>query len=145
MATPNVFISHRWQYGDNYYNLVSKFEQYGFRYLNYSVPEDDSFDINRVNQIKAALQEQIRQCNYFIIFANMAIGNSYWTKYEVEVAKSYNKPILSVRPYGYNGAVPLFIQQADTEGGDVGFHTPAIIKKICSRLSHPVPFEIQYS
>lgn len=142
MATPNILISHRWNYGHDYYNLVSKFDQYGFNYLNYSVPEHDPFDVSRVNQIEAALQEQIRQCNYFIIFANMAIGNSPWVKYEVEVATGYKKPILSVRPYGYNGNVPLFIQQADTEGGDVGFNTPAIIRKICAKLNHPLPIGI---
>ena len=142
MATPNILISHRWASSDDYYNLVSKFDFYGFGHLDYSVPQHDPFDVNRKNQIKVALQEQVRQCNYFLIFANMSIGNSQWCAYEVEVAKAYNKPILSVRPHGYTGNVPLFIQQADTEGGAVGFNTPAIIRKICFRLNHPVPVGI---
>lgn len=139
MTTPNILISHRWAYAEDYNNLVSKFKQYGFGYLDYSVPQSDPLDVNRVNQIKIALREQIRQSNYFLIFANMAMGNSFWCKYEIAIAREYNKPILSVKPHGYVGNVPLFIQEADTEGGPVGFNTPAIIRKICNRLNHPVP------
>jgi MTH538 TIR-like domain (DUF1863) len=139
MATPNIFISHRWSDADDYNKLISKFDQYGFKHLDYSVPQHDPLEANRVKKIKEGLREQIRQCNYFLIFANMAMANSYWCKYEVEVATEYDKPILSVKPHGYTGNVPLFIQNADTEGGPVGFNTPAIIRKICSRLNHPVP------
>lgn len=139
MTTPNIFISHRWAYADDYNNLTSKFRQYGFGYSDYSVPPHDPLDATKKNAIKAGLREQIRQCNYFLIFANMAMANSEWCKFEIEVAKEYRKPILSVKPHGYLGNIPLFIQQADTEGGPVGFNTPAIIRKICGKLNHPVP------
>ncbi|NTV09233.1 MAG: nuclease [Zoogloea sp.] len=139
MTTPNVFISHRWLYADDYNSLVSKFKQYGFSYSDYSVPRHDPLDAAGVRRIKAALKEQVRQCNYFLIFANMAMGNSEWCKYEVDVASDYGKPILSVRPYGYAGNIPMFIQLAHTEGKPVGFNAPAIIRRICSRLEHPVP------
>lgn len=139
MTKPNIMISHRWSYADDYNSLVEKFKKYGFSYLDYSVPSHDPLDVNRVNQIKAALREQVRQCNYFVVFAQMAMANSDWCKFEVGVAVEYKKPILSVRPYGYTGNIPLFIQNADNEGGPVGFNTPAIIRKICTTLDHPVP------
>lgn len=139
MAKPNIFISHRWDYNDDYYKLIKKFDAYGFAHLDYSVPQHDPLDANRVNKIKAALKEQVRQCNYFIVFSNMAMNNSDWCKYEVAVATEYGKPILSVRPHDYDGNIPQFISNADTEGGPVGFNTPAIIRKICSKLNHPVP------
>ena len=139
MTTPNIFISHRWADQVHYYNLVNKFDSYDFKHLDYSVPQHDPLDVIRTIQIKAALREQVRQCNYFLIFANMSIGNSSWCKYEVELASDYKKPILSVRPHGYTGNVPLFIQNADTEGGAVGFNTPSIIRKICNKLNHPLP------
>lgn len=139
MTKPNIMISHRWSYDGDYASLVEKFDTYGLDYLNYSVPFHNPLDVNRVNQIKAALREQVRQCNYFIIFARMAMEGSAWCKFEVEVAVEYRKPILSVLPHGYTGNVPLFIQNADNEGGPVGFNTPAIIRKICKTLSHPVP------
>ena len=142
MAKPNIFISHRWLYNYDYYNLVDKFDQYGFFHLDYSIPQHDPLDAVTTNKIGAALREQIRQSNYFIIFANMAIGNSYWCNFEVQVASNYQKPILSIRPHGYTGKIPLFIQNADTEGGPVGFNTPSIIRKICTKLNYPLPFGI---
>lgn len=139
MPSPYIFISHRWDYYQDYDNLVSRFRQYGFSYSDFSVPHYNPLDVNRKNQIKLALYEQIRRSNFIIIFANMAIANSEWCKYEIEVAKSFNKPILSVKPSRYIGNIPLFIQLADTEGGPSGFNTPAIIRRICNRLGHPIP------
>lgn len=134
MAKPNVFISHRWAYKEDYDSLVKKFKDNEFAYLDYSVPEHDPLDAKRVNEIKSALREQVRQCNYFIIFANMAMNNSRWCKYEVDVATEFKKPILSVKPFGYTGNVPEYIQNADTEGGPVGFNTPSIIRRIKEKL-----------
>lgn len=139
MTTPNILISHRWAYTKDYDSLVGKFDYYKFHHLDYSVPVHNPLDVKRVSEIKAALREQVRQCNYFLMFANMAMVNSSWCKFEVEVAKEYGKPILSVRPHGYTSNIPVFIQEADTEGGPVGFNAPAIIRKICARLNHPVP------
>jgi hypothetical protein len=52
MTTPNILISHRWSYSDDYYKLIEKLDSYGIDYLNYSVPEHDPLDINHVAQIK---------------------------------------------------------------------------------------------
>jgi hypothetical protein len=99
-------------------------------------------DVNKTNAIKLALAEQVRQCNYFLIFANMAMENSDWCKYEVATAVKYGKPILSVKPHGYTGNIPVYIQAADTEGGAVGFNTPSIIRKVCAKLDWPLPREL---
>ncbi|AYH47568.1 hypothetical protein B6N31_07655 [Dickeya fangzhongdai] len=139
MAKPNIFISHRWDYESDYNKLVEKFDEYGLEYSDYSVPQYDPLDETKKNKIKQALKEQIRQCNYFLIFARLATGNSEWCEYEIEVAKEYNKPILSVKPYGYTGGIPRFIQDADNQNGPVGFNTPAIIKKICNKLDYQCP------
>ncbi len=138
MPKPNIFISHRWAYQDDYLSLVKKFDQYDFDHLDYSVPEHDPLDADRKNKIKAALKEQVRQCNYFIIFARMG-SDSEWCRYEVDVAKEYGKPIISVRPWNYQGNIPIFISSADTQGGPVGFNAPSIIKKVCGQLNWPVP------
>lgn len=139
MAKPNIFISHRWKYSDDYYNLTGKLKEYGLDYLNYSVPEHDPFDKARIALIKEALGNQVKQCNYFLIFANMAIANSSWVEHEIKIAQQYNKPILAVKPFGYTGNIPKIIQDAETEGGPVGFNTPAIIRRICTKLGHPIP------
>lgn len=139
MPKPNVFISHRWDANNHYYSLTQKFDQYEFHYLDYSVPQHDPADATRVRAIQAALKEQVRQCNYFIIFANRAISNSRWCMYELSCAKNFNKLILGVNPFGYTGGTPPEIMDADNQNGPVGFHAPAIIRKICTALTWPVP------
>ncbi len=134
MAKANVFISHSWDYDNEYKKLVEKFKDNDFKFLDYSVPSFNPLDTKKIFEIKKALKEQVRQCNYFIIFARMAMENSYWCKFEVECAKEYGKPILSVKPFGYQGNIPKYIQEADNDNGPVGFNTPAIIKKINDRI-----------
>jgi hypothetical protein len=142
MPKPNLFISHRWAYQQEYHNFTKKLSAYGFTYMDYSVPQHDPLDVNKTREIKRALAEQVRQCNYFLIFANMAMAHSDWCKHEVETATHYGKPVLSVRPHGYTGNIPIYIQNADTEGGPNGFNTPAIIRKICTRLNWPLPSDL---
>ncbi len=138
MPKPNIFISHRWAYRDDYHSLIDKFDEYGFSHLDYSVPSHDPLDSKRVKEIEDALRAQVAQCNYFIITARMA-SDSRWCRFEVAAAQSFAKPILSFRPWGYTGNVPAFITEADNEGGPVGFNTPPIIRKICAKLNWPVP------
>jgi hypothetical protein len=102
-------------------------------------------DAKRIREIEAALEEQVRQCNYFLIFANMAMANSRWCKFEVQKAVNYKKPILAVKPNGYTGNVPIFIQEADNQQGPISFHTPAIIRRVCAQLDHPLPDDIRAS
>ncbi|HRH81686.1 MAG TPA: TIR domain-containing protein [Thiobacillaceae bacterium] len=135
MPKPNIFISHRWLYKEDYYSLTKKFREYGFAHLNYSVPSHDPFDIWQKREIRSQLIEQVRQCNYFIIFARLGTY-SEWTQVEVEAASNFKKPILAVKPHGYLGGIPKFIQNAENQGGVVGFNAPAIIRKIRSELNY---------
>jgi len=131
MKTPNIFISHQWRYNEEYYSLKTKFDNLGWAHLDYSVPIHDSFDLEKKKQITAALKEQVRQCNFFIVFARMATINSEWVQKEVEFALEYDKYILGVKPWNYQGNIPLFIQNAcETNGQIVGFNAPSIIKII---------------
>jgi hypothetical protein len=93
MPRPNVFISHRWDYNTEYYSLIGKLDKYGLDHLDYSVPMHDPADVSTTNAIARALAEQVRQCNYFIIFGNRALVNSKWCLYELRIAQNYRKPI----------------------------------------------------
>ena len=128
MKKPNIFISHQWRYCEEYYNLKYKLDQIGWDHLDYSVPHHDSFDLNRKKLIQEALREQVRQCNFFIVFARMASGNSEWIEKELEFAQYYGKYILGVRPWNYQGNIPLIIQNSSND--IVGFNVPSIIKRI---------------
>ncbi len=128
MKKPNIFISHQWRYSDEYFSLKNKFDQLGWEHLDYSVPYHDAFDLNRKKQIQEALKEQVRQCNFFIVFARLASGNSEWIEKELQFAQYYNKYILGVKPWNYQGNIPLIIQ--DSCNDIVGFNVPSIIKRI---------------
>ncbi|MFZ2407036.1 MAG: TIR domain-containing protein [Methylobacter sp.] len=138
MAKPNIFISHRWKDQELYYNLINKFDQYGFAHLDYSVPQHDPLNVNTKRRITAALSEQVKQCNYFIIISKLTTNRSEWCELELQEAQRYDKPILGVRPFAYTGNDPVKIQTANTEG-IVGFNIPPIIRKICAKLNHPIP------
>jgi len=139
MPIPNIFISHRWDMRSDYYSLVEKLDLYDLQHLDYSVPKHDPLDAVTHRRIAAGLAEQVRQCNYFIIFANRGIGGSVWCMLELRTARNYGKPILSVAPHGYQGGTPPEITAADNQGGPVGFHGPAIIRRVCECLNWPVP------
>jgi len=126
MKTPNIFISHQWRYNTEYYSLKEKFENLGWKHVDYSVPEHDPYDWTKVSQIDKGLEEQVRQCNFFIVFARMSTINSQWVQKEVGYALEYNKFILGVRPWNYQGNIPLFIQNAANQ--IVGLNSPSIIE-----------------
>jgi MTH538 TIR-like domain (DUF1863) len=131
MKNPNIFISHRWSHKQDYYNLSSKFDERGFYHYDYSVPKHDPLDVNRKKLIEGALKEQVRQCNFFIVIARMASGNSYWIKREIQYAKEYGKPIMAVIPFDYFGNIPLSIQNAhNVTDSPIRLNTPYIIRII---------------
>jgi MTH538 TIR-like domain (DUF1863) len=134
MRTPNIFISHQWKYSYEYYALIEKFSSLDWNHVDYSVPQHDSFDLTRKKQITDALREQVRQCNFFIVVARMASGNSEWIQKEIEFAAGWNKPILGVKPLGYTGNIPTIISDNVTFP-IAGFNTPAIIRTIERTLS----------
>ena len=136
MKAPNIFISHQWLYDTEYHSLKDKFDALHWKHYDYSVPSHDSFDLNKKKEIANALEEQIRQCNFFIVFARMATINSQWVEKEVEFAIKYNKYILGVKPWNYAGNIPIFIQDACNSNGQiVGFNAPSITQIINRELS----------
>lgn len=134
MRVPNIFISHRWHYREDYHNLTDKLDNMGWHYYDYSVPQHDPLDVDKKRKILIALQEQVRQCNFFIVIARMA-SDTYWIQKEVEYALGYGKYILGVKPWDYQGNVPIFIRDAcESNGKIVGFNTPSIIRTIEEQL-----------
>lgn len=138
MSKPSIYLSHRWAHQEEHNKLIIKLDEYGFGYHSYSVPEYDPLDISRKDQIKSSLDEEIRRCNFFIIFAETG-SDSEWCRYELKVAKELGKPILAVKPWGYQGNIPTFISESDNQGGPVGFNIPPLIRIICSQLKWPIP------
>ena len=128
LKTYDLFISHAWTYDDDYYRLVQFLNDANwFKYRNYSVPQHDPLDANNASRLMAALDRQIRPVNVVLIISGMYVTYRDWIQYEIEVAQSYSKPIIGIRPWG-SQRVPVAVQSAATEM--VGWNTSSIVAAI---------------
>jgi len=105
LKTYDLFISHAWRYNGDYYRLEKLLKEAPlFKWRNYSVPEHDPLvDPNTtVGKVKLTdlLKNQIRPVNCIIILGGMYAHYSDWILKEIELANSYNKPIIAVYPWG---------------------------------------------
>ena len=84
-------------------------------------------DANNASRLMAALDRQIRPVNVVLIISGMYVNYRDWIQYEIEVAQSYSKPIIGIRPWG-SQRVPVAVQSAATEM--VGWNTSSIVAAI---------------
>lgn len=124
----DLFISHAWDYKDEYYRLrdLLKNRRY-FYWRDYSVPFHDPINSTNAYTIKRKIEEQIRQSSVFIILAGMYATYSDWIDYEIDVAKRQNKPILAIKPWGRQ-LMPIKVKNAAKE--IVGWNTESIVNAI---------------
>lgn len=132
LKTYDLFISHAWRYNEAYYNLINLLDQASyFQYRNYSVPEHDPvLDPNTSSgktTLKGKLDNQIKPVNCVLIIAGMYASYSEWIEYEVNKAKSLNKPIVGLIPRGTE-RTPTFVQENTL--AMVGWSTTSIVDAI---------------
>ena len=125
--TYNLFISHAWQYNDDYYTVVNWLSQSSLDYRNYSVPQHDPLDVRTNAGLENALTNQIKPASIVIIIAGMYDAYSKWIGYEIDEAKRMGKTIIGIRPRGQQ-RIPLKVQQAATEM--VGWNSSSLINAI---------------
>ena len=128
----HLFISHSWKYSDEYYRLVNLLNNAPyFLWKNYSSPEHDpavnpdSIVGRRV--LTRELENQIRPVHCVIVLSGLYVAYSYWIQKEIDIALSFGKPIIGVRPWG-GERVPRIIQEVARE--IVGWRTDSIINAI---------------
>lgn len=103
LKTYDLFLSHMWRKTENseYYRLEKLLkEANNFTWRNYSVPEHDPLGTKTDKDLREALDRQIKPVNCFIIVAGMYVNYRKWIQEEIDIAKSYNKPIIGVIPWG---------------------------------------------
>lgn len=130
LKTYDLFISHVWRKEENseYYRLVDLLKQAAyFSWRNYSVPEHDPLGAKTDAQLAAALDRQIRPVNCFLVVAGMYVNYRKWIQREIEIAKSYDKPIVGVVPWGQQ-RTPTEVQGVALEM--VGWNTDSIVAAI---------------
>lgn len=101
MRTFNIFVSHSWNYTDEYNGFINLLERRSyFNFRNYSVPNEKPKDTSTDKELKIALEGQIRPTHIVIILAGMYANYSKWINIEMNIAKKMGKPMIGIRPYG---------------------------------------------
>ena len=118
MRTFNLFISHSWQYGNEYENLVKHLKEAPyFSWNNYSVPKNDPIhDAANDKQLYEAIKKQISPSSVVIILAGVYASYSRWIDKEIRIAKTeffVPKPIIAIEPFGSERTSTVVKQNAD--------------------------------
>ncbi len=130
LKTYDLFLSHMWRKIDNseYYRLENLLKQANnFAWRNYSVPEHDPLGTKTDKELREALDLQIRPVNCFLIISGMYVNHRKWIQEELDIAKSYGKPIIGIIPQGQE-RIPVEVQNAANEM--VGWNTDSIVTAV---------------
>ena len=86
--TYNLFISHSWNYGDQYQGLLDLLNKdTSFDYKNYSVPENDPIQgVKSDRALKEAIRNQMQPDSCVLILAGVYATYSKWINIEIELA-----------------------------------------------------------
>lgn len=114
MSYYHIFVSHAWDYNDQYNTVVDCLNRSPLLWKNYSVPEHDPVDANNIAKLKVALTEQISHANIVIIIAGMYTVHSDWIDYEINEAIRMRKVIIALKPWG-NKVMPTKLQNVANE------------------------------
>ena len=127
----HIFVSHAWDYKEQYYTIEQWLKENNISYSNYSVPEHAPLDVNTNRALKSALSERIRLSSGIIVIAGMYASYSKWIEYELDEAHRQNKLIIGIKPWGQQ-RIPQKIQSYARE--IVGWNSASLInaiKKYC--------------
>jgi hypothetical protein len=128
LRTYNLFISHAWDYNEDYYRLIELLNAApNFEWKNLSVPEHDPLPTDR---LQYDLRGQMRDAHAFLILGGMYVAHSDWIDFEISFARRIGRPIIGIRPWG-SERIPAAIQNAATE--IVGWNTDSIVSAIRRR------------
>jgi len=125
----NLFISHSWSYTDSYEKLLYLLDSNPyFRYKNYSVPKSDPIhNTNNESQLKLAIKDQMKHASCVVILAGVYSSYSKWINIEIELAKSMNKKIIAIEPWGAQRTSAVVKNESNTTAK---WNTDSIIKAI---------------
>jgi len=120
----NVFVSHAWEYTDEYYRFVNMLNDApNFYWRNFSVPVHDP----EGGRLRQAFIDQTRPTSIVIILSGMYVAYSDWIQTEIDIATEMDKPILGVMPWG-SERIPQAVQDVADE--IVGWNTDSIVRAI---------------
>lgn len=94
-----VFISHCWEYADNYRTLTAWLrEEPLLRWRDLSVPEGRALPEDA--KFEARLRKRLGEADILLVIVGMEIAHRYWMKWEIKWARIRGVPIVGVMPNG---------------------------------------------
>ena len=127
----DVFISHAWTYGDDYYRLENMLDNAAnFSWRNFSVAEDDPLHGGTTQKLRNGLDRQIRRVHVVLMLSGVYATHSDWMQEELALAQGYDKPIIGIFPHSSQRASSV-VQEAAHEM--VGWNTTSIVDAIRRR------------
>ncbi|PFA68766.1 molecular chaperone Tir [Bacillus sp. AFS015802] len=116
--TYNLFISHSWNYSDNYDSLVSLLDNGSyFKYKNFSVPKNDPIhNASNDKELYDAIKRKVNSCHVVIILAGVYSSYSKWINKEIIIANKeflVPKPIIAIEPYASERTSKIVKDNAD--------------------------------
>lgn len=115
--TYNIFISHSWNYSDEYDRLKRLLDKSGIKYRDYSVPKNDPIhNAKNDKELKEAIKNQMRNASVIIVLAGVYSTYSKWINIEMELAKEgffVDKKIIAVELFGSERTSSIVKQKAD--------------------------------
>ena len=97
--TYDLFISHAWDYGQDYYGLLGLLERQSLLdWRDRSVPRSAPVLASDSLGIREALARRIYQADVVLVVSSMHLLTSKWVQYELRVAREFGKPIIGIKP-----------------------------------------------
>ena len=109
-----LFISHSWDYSEDYVNLVNflrRIDDYDF--YNYSVPKHNPLSADTDKKLLDELCDQLRGCHILIVLATMRPTYSEWIQKEILIANVYDKAVLAILPRGQKRVASIITTYSD--------------------------------
>jgi hypothetical protein len=123
-----VFVSHSWAESADFYILRQRLRA-EIRYLDHSVHVGKRFPTLSDEELDAKLRLQMRGVHVLLLLAHPRALCSRWVRREIEIAQSFDKPIIAVRPHRErNEPLNPLLRAAAVE--QVGWNAPAIARRI---------------
>lgn len=116
--TYELFISHGWEYNDNYYRMIEFLDKTqnaldGFNYEPASDAEHDAPHRKYEDELKVEMRAQIDRSEAVFILSDQYEHNAYWLDFAMDYAHKSDTPVLGMRPWGEKRTPAAVEQHSD--------------------------------
>lgn len=123
-----VFISHSWDYNNQYMRLVEMLNNAKLFNVKYEeATKDNPINSQNAPYIKVKLSEKISKSNIVLGLAGMYASHSEWMQWELDKALKLGVPIVGVIPWGQERVSNIVVERAKEL---VGWNTDPIVNAI---------------